>query len=111
MVPLGIMKSERIKMASRTKLHTMIIWPRCEKLCRGRCVRKVRIENELFNEKKERVMFTTREIAGHGWCVFDAKTGIMVRENLTWGEVMEFAVRMNLPCREYDRENEEVILY
>lgn len=56
-------------------------------------------------------MFTTREIAGHGWCVFDAKTGIMVRENLTWCDVMEFAVRMNLPCREYVREWDEIVLY
>lgn len=69
MVPLGIMKSERIKMASRTKLHTMIIWPRCEKLRRGRCVRNVRIENELFNEKKERVMIMHIELV-------DRKTGI-----------------------------------
>lgn len=52
MVPLGIMKSERIKMASRTKLHTMNVWPRREKLRRGRCVRNVRMNNELFNEKK-----------------------------------------------------------
>lgn len=56
-------------------------------------------------------MFTTREIAGHGWCVFDAKTGIMVRENLTWEGVSEFATQMNLPWREYDRENDEIVLY
>jgi hypothetical protein len=53
MVPLGIMKSERIKMASRSKLHTMNLWPRCEKLCRGRDVRNVRMNNEFFNEKNE----------------------------------------------------------
>lgn len=56
-------------------------------------------------------MFTTKEISGHGWCVFDAKTGIMVRENLTWSEVMEIADRLGLPNREYDRENDEVIFY
>ena len=56
-------------------------------------------------------MFTTKEIVGHGWCVFDAKTGIMVRENLTWEGVLEFAVQMNLRCREYVREWDEIILY
>ena len=58
MVPLGIMKSERIKMASRTKLHTMIIWPRCEKLRRGRSVRKYELKTNCLTKKKEFVMET-----------------------------------------------------
>ena len=61
--------------------------------------------------KKEQVMFTTREIAGHGWCVFDAKTCIMVRENLTWEGVIEFAERKKLQRREYVSEWDEIKLY
>ena len=72
---------------------------------------KYELKMNCLTKKNELVMFTTREIAGHGWCVFDAKTGIMVRENLTWEGVMEFAVMMHLPCSEYVREWDEIILY
>lgn len=56
-------------------------------------------------------MFTTKKVAGHGWCIFCAKTAIMLHEGLTWEGVLEFARAKNLSNREYDRENDEVILY
>lgn len=56
-------------------------------------------------------MYYTKEIECHGWCIFCAKTDIMVKEGLTWEGVLEFAREKNLENREYDRENDEVILY
>lgn len=56
-------------------------------------------------------MYYTKEIAGRGWCIFCSKTGIMLCEGMTWEEVLEFARAKNLANREYDRENDEVILY
>lgn len=68
-------------------------------------------KNELFNEKKEFVMYYAKEIDGHGFCVFDAETGIVVREDLTWDEVMEFAAKMICRAERYDRENDGVRVY
>lgn len=56
-------------------------------------------------------MYYTKEIAGHGWCIFCEKTGIMLKEDLTWESVLEFAREKNLANREYDRTTDEVILY
>lgn len=56
-------------------------------------------------------MYYAKEIDGHKWCIFDYKTCIMLYEGMTWEEVLEFARKNNLPNREYDRENNEVILY
>lgn len=56
-------------------------------------------------------MYYTKEITGHGWCIFDYKTSIMLYEGMTWEEVFEFARKNNVPNREYDRENDEIILY
>ena len=56
-------------------------------------------------------MYYTKEIEGHGWCIFCEKTAIMLYEGLTWENVLEFARARNLSNREYDRENDEVILY
>ena len=56
-------------------------------------------------------MYYTKEITGHGWCVFCAKTAIMLYEGKTWGWVMEFAREKNLANREYIREDDVIVLY
>ena len=44
-------------------------------------------------------MYYTKEITGHGWCIFDYKTCIMLYEGMTWEEVLEFARKNNLNLR------------
>lgn len=56
-------------------------------------------------------MFIAKEFNGHNWCLLDAMTGILLYEGWTWEQVLQFAVEHNLPCREYDRVYDEVILY
>ena len=65
------------------------------------------------NQNENKMIYTkpqTKENT-NTWCVFDYNTGIVLVANLTWVDVCQYAANKGYACREYDRQNDEIIFY